>query len=222
MRSVPNVKTRYEDIDLVVVRENTESLYTGLEHIVVPGVVESLKIISEKASSRIARYAFSYARQRGRKKVTAVHKANIMKLSDGLFLDCCRRVAREYPEIPYDEVIVDNMCMQLVRNPERYDVMLMENLYGDIISDLCAGLVGGPGWCREPTSASGLRCSRPCMGRRGHRRKGLANPALMMSSVLMLEAGLPELATLDRALIESIRREGASKRPAARLHRGIH
>ena len=145
VRSVPNVKTRYENIDLVVVRENTESLYTGLEHIVVPGVVESLKIISEKASTRIARYAFDYAKKNGRKKVTAVHKANIMKLSDGLFLDCCRKVARDYAEVTYEEVIVDNMCMQLVRNPERYDVLLMENLYGDIISDLCAGLVGGLG-----------------------------------------------------------------------------
>ncbi len=146
----------------MVVRENTESLYTGLEHIVVPGVVESLKIITEKASTRIARYAFDYARTNGRKKITAVHKANIMKLSDGLFLDCCRKVAREFPEIAYDEVIVDNMCMQLVRNPERYDVMLMENLYGDIISDLCAGLVAGWGSSRGRTSASGSRCSRPC------------------------------------------------------------
>src|SRR5215813_7387332 len=145
VKALPNVRARYPDLDLVVMRENTEDLYAGLEHIVVPGVVESLKIISEKASTRIARYAFEYARTNGRKKVTAVHKANIMKLSDGLFLDCCRKVARDYPEVTYEEVIVDNMCMQLVRNPERYDVLLMENLYGDIISDLCAGLVGGLG-----------------------------------------------------------------------------
>jgi isocitrate dehydrogenase (NAD+) len=117
VRSVPNVKTRYENVDLVVGRENTESLYAGLEHIVVPGVVESLKIISEKASTRIARFAFDYARKNGRKKVTAVHKANIMKLSDGLFLDCCRRGGAGVPEVAYEEVIVDNMCMQLVRNP---------------------------------------------------------------------------------------------------------
>ena len=133
------------DIDFWVVRENTESLYAGLEHIIVPGVVESLKIITEKASTRIARFAFEYAKRHGRKKVTSVHKANIMKLSDGLFLDCTRKVGREFPEIHYEEVIVDNMCMQLVKDPTRYDVLVMENLYGDILSDLCAGLVGGLG-----------------------------------------------------------------------------
>jgi len=148
VRSVPGLKTRFENVDLAVMRENTEDLYAGLEHIVVPGVVESLKIITEKASTRIARYAFEYAKENGRKKVTAVHKANIMKLSDGLFLDCCRKVAREYAGISYEEVIVDNMCLQLVRNPERFDVLLMENLYGDILSDLCAGLarILASGW----------------------------------------------------------------------------
>ena len=204
VRSVPNVKTRYENIDLVVVRENTESLYTGLEHIVVPGVVESLKIISDKASTRIARYAFNYARDKKRKKVTAVHKANIMKLSDGLFLDCCRRVSREYPEIPYEEVIVDNMCMQLVRNPEKYDVLLMENLYGDIISDLCAGLVGGLGVVPGANIGERTAVFEAVPGTAPDiAGKGLANPtALMMSSVLMLEwLGLPEQAQrLDRAL----------------------
>ena len=204
MRSVPNVKTRYENIDLVVVRENTESLYTGLEHIVVPGVVESLKIISDKASTRIARYAFNYARDKKRKKVTAVHKANIMKLSDGLFLDCCRRVSREYPEIPYEEVIVDNMCMQLVRNPEKYDVLLMENLYGDIISDLCAGLVGGLGVVPGANIGERTAVFEAVHGTAPDiAGKGLANPtALMMSSVLMLEwLGLPEQSErLDRAL----------------------
>ena len=204
VRSVPNVKTRYENIDLVVVRENTESLYTGLEHIVVPGVVESLKIISDKASTRIARYAFNYARDKKRKKVTAVHKANIMKLSDGLFLDCCRRVSREYPEIPYEEVIVDNMCMQLVRNPEKYDVLLMENIYGDIISDLCAGLVGGLGVVPGANIGERTAVFEAVHGTAPDiAGKGLANPtALMMSSVLMLEwLGLPELAQrLDRAL----------------------
>src|SRR4029450_14004106 len=128
VKSVPNVKTRYENIDLVVVRENTESLYTGLEHIVVPGVVESLKIITEKASTRIARYAFEYARLNGRKKVTAVHKANIMKLSDGLFLDCFRKVAADYPDSQADDRIVDNLCMQLVMRPEQFDILLLENL----------------------------------------------------------------------------------------------
>ncbi|HMB70861.1 MAG TPA: isocitrate/isopropylmalate family dehydrogenase, partial [bacterium] len=126
--------------------ENTEGLYTGIEHVIVPGVVESLKIITEEASTRIARFAFELARGRGRRKVTAVHKANIMKLSDGLFLDCCRKVAKEYPGIRYEELIVDNMCMQLVMDPTRFDVLVSENLYGDILSDLCAGLVGGLGF----------------------------------------------------------------------------
>lgn len=143
--SLPNIKTRYEDVDLVIVRENTEDLYSGLEHEVVPGVVESLKIITEKASTRIARFAFEYARIHNRKRVTAVHKANIMKLSDGLFLDCFRKVAKDYPEIVADDRIVDNLCMQLVMNPTQFDMLLMENLYGDIVSDLAAGLVGGLG-----------------------------------------------------------------------------
>ena len=143
--SLPNVKTRYENIDLVVVRENTESLYSGLEHEVVPGVVESLKIITERASTRIAKFAFEYARTHGRKRVTAVHKANIMKLSDGLFLKCFREVATKYPNIQADDRIVDNLCMQLVVNPNQFDILLLENLYGDIVSDLTAGLVGGLG-----------------------------------------------------------------------------
>src|ERR1044072_1709253 len=142
IKALPNVPCLYPELDLVVMRENTEDLYAGLEHIVVPGVVESLKIITEKASTRIAQYAFQYARDNGRKKVTAVHKANIMKLSDGLFLDCFRRVAQDYPDIQADDKIVDNACMQLVMRPEQFDVMLLENLYGDIVSDLCAGLVG--------------------------------------------------------------------------------
>ena len=145
VKSQPNIKTRFEDIDLIVVRENTESLYAGLEHEVVPGVVESLKIITRRASTRIAKFAFEYARTHGRKKVTAVHKANIMKLSDGLFLQCFREVAQEYPNIAADDKIVDNLCMQLVINPYQFDVLLLENLYGDIVSDLTAGLVGGLG-----------------------------------------------------------------------------
>jgi isocitrate dehydrogenase (NAD+) len=145
IETLPGVISRYTDVDMVVIRENTEDLYCGIEHLVVPGVVETLKLITETASLRIARYAFSLARREGRTRVTAIHKANIMKLSDGLFLECCRRVAREYPEITYDELIVDNACMQLVRDPARFDVLLMANLYGDIISDLGAGLVGGLG-----------------------------------------------------------------------------
>jgi isocitrate dehydrogenase (NAD+) len=144
-RSLPSIKSRFENVDIVVVRENTEGLYSGIEHEVVPGVVESLKIITEKASTRIAEFAFDYATRHGRKKVTAVHKANIMKLSDGLFLDCFRKVATRYPDIQADDKIVDNMCMQLVMYPEKTDVLVMENLYGDIVSDLCAGLVGGLG-----------------------------------------------------------------------------
>src|SRR5678816_1043626 len=185
VRSVPNVKTRYE--------------------IVVPGVVESLKIISEKASSRIARYAFDYARQNGRKKVTAVHKANIMKLSDGLFLDCCRKVAREFPEVTYEEVIVDNMCMQLVRNPERYDVLLMENLYGDIISDLCAGLVGGLGVVPGANIGERTAVFEAVHGTAPDiAGKNLANPtALMMSATMMLAwLGLADASRrFDRALM---------------------
>ncbi|MBV9071546.1 MAG: isocitrate dehydrogenase (NAD(+)) [Acidobacteria bacterium] len=145
VKSMPNIITRFEDVDIIVVRENTEDLYSGLEHEVVPGVVESLKIITEKASTRIARFAFEYARTHGRKRVTAVHKANIMKLSDGLFLQCFRNVAKEYPNIEADDKIVDNLCMQMVMNPQQFDILLLENLYGDIVSDLAAGLVGGLG-----------------------------------------------------------------------------
>ncbi len=143
--NLPNVPSRFQNVDLVIVRENTEDLYAGLEHIVVPGVVESLKIITEEASTKIARFAFAYARKHKRKRVTAVHKANIMKLSDGLFLECTRKVARDYPEVQYDERIVDALCMHLVMHPEKLDVLVLPNLYGDIVSDLCAGLVGGLG-----------------------------------------------------------------------------
>src|SRR5437867_3195872 len=145
VKNVPGVKSHFENVDLILVRENTEDLYSGLEHEVVPGVVESLKIITEKASRRISRFAFEYARKNNRKRVTAIHKANIMKLSDGLFLKCVREEAKGYPEIKLDEKIVDNACMQLVMRPEEYDVLLLENLYGDIVSDLTAGLVGGLG-----------------------------------------------------------------------------
>ncbi len=146
-QALPGINTRFSDLnlDLVVFRENTEGLYSGLEHEVVPGVVESLKIISERACLRISHYAFAFARRMKRKKITVVHKANIMKLGDGLFLRCSQEVAKDYPEIQYDEMIIDNTCMQLVMRPEQFDVLLMENLYGDIVSDLCAGLVGGLG-----------------------------------------------------------------------------
>jgi isocitrate dehydrogenase (NAD+) len=143
--NLPSVPSRFQNVDLVIVRENTEDLYAGLEHTVVPGVVESLKIITRDASTRIAQFAFNHARRHKRQRVTAVHKANIMKLSDGLFLDCARSVAKDYPEIQYDERIVDAICMHLVMHPEKLDVLLLPNLYGDIVSDLCAGLVGGLG-----------------------------------------------------------------------------
>jgi isocitrate dehydrogenase (NAD+) len=143
--SIPGVRSRYEAIDLVVVRENTEDLYAGVEHMVGPDAAESIKIITRRGSERVARFAMEFARREGRRKVTAVHKANIMKLSDGLFLESAREVSRSYPEIEFEDRIVDNMCMQLVQKPELYDVLLCPNLYGDILSDLCAGLVGGLG-----------------------------------------------------------------------------
>ncbi len=145
VKSVPGVETPFRDVNLIVVRENTEGLYSGLEHRIAPGIVESLKIVTERACTRISRFAFELAERMGRKKIHAIHKANIMKLADGLFLECSRKVAREYAEIEYKEMIIDNCAMQLVKNPRQFDVLLLENLYGDIISDLCAGLVGGLG-----------------------------------------------------------------------------
>jgi isocitrate dehydrogenase (NAD+) len=199
VRSLPNVPSRYPEIDLVVVRENTEDLYSGLEHIVVPGVVESLKIITEKASTRIARYAFEFSRREGRKKVTAVHKANIMKLSDGLFLECFRKVAEDYPEIAADDKIVDNACMQLVMRPEQFDVMLLENLYGDIVSDLCAGLVGGLGLVpganigERGAVFEAVHGSAPDIA-----GQGIANPAALLQSGIMMLRHLGERAAADR------------------------
>jgi isocitrate dehydrogenase (NAD+) len=189
VRTLPGVKSRYDGVDLVVVRENTESLYSGLEHVVVPGVVESLKIITEKASTRIARFAFQYAETHGRKRVTAVHKANIMKLSDGLFLDCCRAVAKGHPTVAYDEIIVDNLCMQLVLDPTKFDILLLENLYGDIVSDLCAGFIGGLGMApganigEHAAVFEAVHGSAPDIA-----GKNLANPiALILSGAMMLE-----------------------------------
>jgi isocitrate dehydrogenase (NAD+) len=189
VKSLPGIKSRYESVDLIVIRENTEDLYSGIEHIVVPGVVESLKIITEKASTRIAEFAFKLARSEGRKKVTAVHKANIMKLSDGLFLNCARRVAKEFPQVQYNDVIVDNACLQLVLNPLQYDVLLLENLYGDIVSDVAAGLVGGLGLV--PGANIGEECavfetvhgSAPDI-----KGKNKANPtAMILAAVMMLK-----------------------------------
>ncbi len=189
VRNLPGVKSHFENVDLVLVRENTEDLYSGLEHEVVPGVVESLKIITEKASTRIARFAFQHAKLHGRKKIHAIHKANIMKLSDGLFLKSVRTVAAQFPEIQYKELIVDNACMQMVMDPLQFDMLLLPNLYGDVMSDLAAGLVGGLGVV--PSANIGDECA---MFEAVHGTapdiagKGLANPtALLMSSILMLD-----------------------------------
>ncbi|HEY2016172.1 MAG TPA: isocitrate/isopropylmalate family dehydrogenase [Bryobacteraceae bacterium] len=190
VRMLPGLKTRFSDLplNLAIFRENTEDLYSGLEHEVVPGVVESLKIITEKASTKIACAAFEYARREKRVKVTAIHKANIMKLSDGLFLKCCRQVASEYREIQYNELIVDNACMQLVMRPETFDLLVMPNLYGDIISDLTAGLVGGLGIVPGANMGDHHAIFEAVHGTAPDiAGKGLANPtALMQSAVLML------------------------------------
>jgi len=211
VRALPNVPCRNPNLDLVVVRENTESLYAGLEHIVVPGVVESLKIITEKASTRIAKFAFAYAKSESRKKITVVHKANIMKLSDGLFLECFRNVAKLNPQIEADEKIVDNACMQLVMRPEQFDIMLLENLYGDIVSDLTAGLIGGlglvPGANIGEVGAvfEAVHGSAPDIA-----GQGVANPtALLQSGILMLRY-INERAAADKienAMLE-VYREG--------------
>jgi isocitrate dehydrogenase (NAD+) len=189
VRALPNVECRYPELNLVVVRENTEDLYAGIEHVVVPGVVESIKVITEKASTRVAKFAFEFAAREGRQKVTAVHKANIMKLSDGLFLECFYNVAKDFPDIEADDKIVDNACMQLVMRPEQFDVMLLENLYGDIISDLCAGLIGGLGLApganigEQGAVFEAVHGSAPDIA-----GQGLANPtALLMSGILMLK-----------------------------------
>jgi isocitrate dehydrogenase (NAD+) len=186
--NLPGVTARFAGVDLVIVRENTEDLYAGLEHEVVPGVIESLKIITARASTRISEFAFKHARRHGRKKVTAIHKANIMKLSDGLFLDCAREVSRQYPDIKYDEKIVDACCMQLVLDPTVFDVLLLENLYGDIVSDLCAGLVGGLGVVGAANLGSEIAVFEAVHGSAPDiAGKLLANPtALLLSAILML------------------------------------
>lgn len=199
--NLPGVKARYSNVDLVIVRENTEDLYAGLEHQVVPGVVESLKIITERASTRIAQFAFDYARRHGRKKVTSIHKANIMKLSDGLFLESARAVARTNADIKYDERIVDATCMHLVMNPGQFDVLVMPNLYGDIVSDLCAGLVGGLGVVGSANLGTEIGVFEAVHGSAPDiAGKGLANPtALLLSAVLMLRH-IDEGAAADRIM----------------------
>jgi isocitrate dehydrogenase (NAD+) len=222
VKSIPGLATRFEGVDLILVRENTEGLYSGLEHRVAPGIVESLKVVTEHACLRIAEYAFALAEREQRRCVTAVHKANIMKLSDGLFLECARRIARGHREIEYREIIIDNCAMQLVRDPSQFDVLLLENLYGDILSDLCAGLVGGLGVV--PGSNVGEHCavfeavhgSAPDIA-----GKRIANPSAMLLSTAMLLRHLGEpraAASLERgvhaALADPSRRTGDLGGPA--------
>jgi isocitrate dehydrogenase (NAD+) len=218
VRTVPNLRTRFQDvnIDMVIFRENTEDLYSGLELEVVNDVVTSLKVITRKASLRIAKAAFEYTQQMGRKKVTAIHKANIMKLSDGLFLKCCREIAAGFPDITYNELIVDNASMQLVARPETFDVLVLPNLYGDIVSDLAAGLVGGLGVVpggnigEQHAVFESVHGSAPDIA--GH---GIANPtALLLSSVMMLQH-IQEVAAADRLrhAVEEVYREGKTLTP---------
>lgn len=211
VKNVPGIQSRFSDVDLVVVRENTEDLYSGLEHTIARGVTQSLKIITEEASLRIARFAFNYAIRMNRAKVTAVHKANIMKVSDGLFLESCRSVAAEFPSIAYQEIIVDNLAMQLVLNPTQFDILVLTNLYGDIVSDLCAGLVGGLGLVPganlgdEFAVFEAVHGSAPDIA-----GKNLANPlAVIFSSVLMLRhIGMEQAAERIETAVWKITEEG--------------
>jgi isocitrate dehydrogenase (NAD+) len=199
IQNLPHVPTRYPDVDLIIIRENTEGLYSGIEHEVVPGVVESLKIITAKASTRIAKFAFEYARNNKRKRVHCIHKANIMKMSDGLFLRCTRDIAKGYPEITYGEHIVDNTCMQLVMNPYQYDVLVLENLYGDIVSDLCAAFVGGLGLVpganigEEIAIFEAVHGSAPDIA-----GKNMANPTAVLRSALLMLRHIGEQAAADK------------------------
>jgi len=189
VKNIAGVRSRFENVDLIIVRENTEDLYSGIEHEVVPGVVESLKVITEKASTNIARFAFEFARANGRKRVTGIHKANILKLGDGLFLKSLRAVARDYTDVTYDERIIDAACMSLVMHPERFDVLLLPNLYGDIVSDLGAGLVGGLGVVPGANLGEGCAVFEAVHGSAPDiANKNMANPmALLLSALMMLD-----------------------------------
>src|SRR5271170_4484277 len=211
VKNLPGVQSRFENVDIVLIRENTEDLYAGLEHTVIPGVVESLKIITERASTRVARFAFEYAQKFGRKKIHAIHKANIMKLSDGLFLHSVRKVALEYPSIEYKEMIIDNACMQMVLDPGQFDMLLLTNLYGDIMSDLAAGLVGGLGVVPSGNIGETVAIFEAVHGTAPDiAGKGIANPtALLMSAILMLDH-LGEMGAASRieAALDMVYREG--------------
>jgi isocitrate dehydrogenase (NAD+) len=219
IKNLPGLETKYPGVDMVIVRENTEGLYVGLEHEVVPGVVESLKIVTAKASTRIAKWAFEYARKHHRRKIHAIHKANIMKMSDGLTLKCTREVAKEYPDITYGEHIVDNACMQLVMNPYQYDTLVMENLYGDIVSDLCAGLIGGLGLVPganigdQAAIFEAVHGSAPDIA-----GKDIANPTALLQSAILMLRHIEEEATADKtqASLEAVYREGKT------LTRDVH
>jgi isocitrate dehydrogenase (NAD+) len=206
IKNLPGVKARYQNIDLIVVRENTEGLYSGIEHEVIPGVVESLKIMTERACTKIAKFAFDYARRNGRKKVAAVHKANIMKLSDGLFLDCARKVAASHKTIGFSDVIVDNACLQLVIDPWKFDVLLMENLYGDILSDLAAGLVGGLGVVPGANLGDHHALFETVHGSAPDiKGKNIANPAAMIQAAVMMLRHLSEKAAAHRISLALVR-----------------
>jgi isocitrate dehydrogenase (NAD+) len=213
VKNLEGVPSRFQNVDLVLIRENTEDLYAGLEHTVVPGVVESLKIITERASTRIARFAFNYARKFGRKKIHAIHKANIMKLSDGLFLTSVRKVAAEYPDIEYKELIIDNACMQMVLDPHQFDMLLLTNLYGDIMSDLAAGLVGGLGVVPSGNIGQDAAIFEAVHGTAPDiAGKGVANPtALLLSSIMMLDhLGEANAARRIENALRAVYREGKS------------
>ncbi len=211
IKNLPGLNTRYPGIDLIIVRENTEDLYAGIEYMAAPGVAQSIKIITEKGSTRIAKFAFEYAQKHGRKRIHAIHKANIMKLTDGLFLDCARKIAQSFSGIEYKEHIVDNTCMQLVLNPYQYDVILTENLYGDILSDLCSAFVGGLGLV--PGANLGEHCavfeavhgSAPDIA-----GKDLANPTALLQSAILMLHHIDEPATAARVqtALEHVYTEG--------------
>ncbi len=215
VKSFPAISP-YPDIDLVIMRENTEDLYSGIEHEIAPGVVESIKVITRVASLRIANYAFDYAQKNKRKKVTSIHKANIMKLSDGLFLNCARQVSKKYPSIQYNELIVDNACMQLVTRPQQFDVLLLENLYGDIVSDLCAGLVGGLGLVpganigKKYALFESVHGSAPDIA-----GKGIANPIAIILTMSMMLLHLGERAASEavQAAVRQVLKEKKVRTP---------
>ena len=211
IKSFKGINSRYENIDLVIIRENTEDLYKGIEYMINPNMANGVKLITREASEKICRYAFEYAKNNNRKKVTAIHKANIMKYTDGLFLEAFRDVAKDYPEIETQEVIIDNMCMQLVIRPETFDVLVAPNLYGDIVSDLCAGLVGGLGFAPSGNIGDEYRIYEAVHGSAPDiAGKGIANPsALLLAFCLMLEAlGKVEDANKLKSALQAVVEEG--------------